>query len=145
MAWRRLGDKPLSEPMMVSLLTHISVNPPQWVKQWRCRLSCTNLSIWYHDSYHRYMIWYNWYILYYYQHHIIYDMMWYGMLIDDLVLPWARGLLQYKDAISPELDIFIMYLERCSLFWNEEIIVTHLSDPVSLGVLGAPFETQPFK
>ena len=26
MAWRRPGDKPLSEPMMVSLLTHICVN-----------------------------------------------------------------------------------------------------------------------
>ena len=25
MAWHRLGDKPLSEPMMVSLLTHICV------------------------------------------------------------------------------------------------------------------------
>ena len=25
MAWRRPGDKPLSEPMMVSLLTHICV------------------------------------------------------------------------------------------------------------------------
>ena len=32
MAWRRLGDKPLSEPMMVSLLTHICVARPQWVK-----------------------------------------------------------------------------------------------------------------
>ena len=32
MAWRRSGDKPLSEPMMVSLLTHISVTRPQWVK-----------------------------------------------------------------------------------------------------------------
>ena len=31
MAWRRLGDKPLSEPMMVSLLTHICVTRPQWV------------------------------------------------------------------------------------------------------------------
>ena len=31
MAWRRLGDKPLSEPMMVSLLTHICVTRPhQW-------------------------------------------------------------------------------------------------------------------
>ena len=29
MAWRRLGDKPLSEPMMVSLLTHICVSRPQ--------------------------------------------------------------------------------------------------------------------
>ena len=34
MAWRRPGDKPLSEPMMVSLLTHICVTWPQWVKYW---------------------------------------------------------------------------------------------------------------
>ena len=32
MAWRRPGDKPLSEPMMVSLLTHVCVTRPQWVK-----------------------------------------------------------------------------------------------------------------
>ena len=32
MAWRRPGDKPLSEPMMVSSLTHICVTRPQWVK-----------------------------------------------------------------------------------------------------------------
>ena len=31
MAWRRAGDKPLSEPMMSSLLTHICVTRPQWV------------------------------------------------------------------------------------------------------------------
>ena len=31
MAWRRLGDKPLSEPMVISLLTHICVTRPQWV------------------------------------------------------------------------------------------------------------------
>ena len=30
MAWRRPGDKPLSEPMMVSLLTHICVTLPQY-------------------------------------------------------------------------------------------------------------------
>ena len=29
MAWRRSGDKPLSEPMMVSLPTHICVTRPQ--------------------------------------------------------------------------------------------------------------------
>ena len=32
MAWRQPGDKPLSEPMMVSLLTHICVTRPQWLK-----------------------------------------------------------------------------------------------------------------
>ena len=31
MAWRRPGDKPLSEPMMVTLPTHICVTRPQWV------------------------------------------------------------------------------------------------------------------
>ena len=31
MAWRRPGDKPLSERMIVSLLTHICVTRPQWV------------------------------------------------------------------------------------------------------------------
>ena len=33
MAWRRSGDKPLSEPMMISLPTHICVSRPQWVKK----------------------------------------------------------------------------------------------------------------
>ena len=32
MALRRSGAKPLSEPMMASLLTHICVTRPQWVK-----------------------------------------------------------------------------------------------------------------
>ena len=32
MAWRRPGDKPLSEAMMVNLPTHICVFRPQWVK-----------------------------------------------------------------------------------------------------------------
>ena len=31
-AWNRLGDKQLSDLMMVSLLTHICVTQPQWVK-----------------------------------------------------------------------------------------------------------------
>ena len=30
MVWRRPGDKPLSEPMVVSLPTHICVARPQW-------------------------------------------------------------------------------------------------------------------
>ena len=31
MTWRRSGDKPLSEPMMVSSLRHICATRPQWV------------------------------------------------------------------------------------------------------------------
>ena len=46
MAWHWPGDKPLYEPMMVSLPTHICVTRPQWVNklfpswttwQWTCR------------------------------------------------------------------------------------------------------------
>ena len=40
MAWRRPGDKPLSEPMVVSLLTHICVTRPQWVKGCVCTFVC---------------------------------------------------------------------------------------------------------
>ena len=36
MVWRRSGAKPLSEPMMVSLLTHICVTRPQWVNKTAC-------------------------------------------------------------------------------------------------------------
>ena len=39
MVWRRPGDKPISEPMMVSLLTHICVTQPQWVNMWYMRLT----------------------------------------------------------------------------------------------------------
>ena len=35
MAWRRPGDKPLSEPMMISLLTHICFTRPQLVNNYR--------------------------------------------------------------------------------------------------------------
>ena len=33
MAWRRPGDKPLSEPRMESLLAHICVTWPQWLNK----------------------------------------------------------------------------------------------------------------
>ena len=32
-AWRLSGDKPLYEPMMVSLVTYICVTRPQWVQE----------------------------------------------------------------------------------------------------------------
>ena len=34
MAWRRPGDKPLSEPMIVGLPMHMCFTRPQWVNQW---------------------------------------------------------------------------------------------------------------
>ena len=32
MAWCRPGDKPLSEPIIVSLMTHVCVTRPRWIK-----------------------------------------------------------------------------------------------------------------
>ena len=40
MAWRRPGDKPLSETMVESLLTHICVTRPQWVNMETLRHYC---------------------------------------------------------------------------------------------------------
>ena len=45
MAWRRSGDKPLSEPMMVSLLTHICVTRPQWANDLFTKNTCLSLSL----------------------------------------------------------------------------------------------------
>ena len=36
MTWRRPGNKPLSEPMLVRLPTHIYVTQPQWVNATHC-------------------------------------------------------------------------------------------------------------
>ena len=44
MAWRRVGAKPSSEPMMISLLTHISVTRPQWVKALVISINAYNVS-----------------------------------------------------------------------------------------------------
>ena len=51
MAWRRSGDKPLSEPMMVSLLTRICITWPQWVKLFakHCISNFNRVSIFLHQ------------------------------------------------------------------------------------------------
>ena len=61
MAWRRPGDKPLSETMMVRLLTHICVTRPQWVK----RLKPTEQHSVDDENIHRYTkMFYNYIILF---------------------------------------------------------------------------------
>ena len=37
MAWRRSGDKPLSEPMVTNSLTHLCVTQAQWVNHWHTK------------------------------------------------------------------------------------------------------------
>ena len=49
MAWSRAGDKPLSKPMMGSLLTHICVTRPIWINVfYNFRPVTTILSSWRH-------------------------------------------------------------------------------------------------
>ena len=73
MAWRRPGDKPLSEPRMESLLTHICVTWPQWVNMisWAITydfMSChvTSYHISCHMSHH---------VPYHKAYHISYDIL----------------------------------------------------------------------
>ena len=53
MAWRRTGDKPLSDSMMVSLPTHICLTRPQWVNSyiyWSQTHLCYYIHGWYLES-----------------------------------------------------------------------------------------------
>ena len=52
MAWRRSGDKPLSEPVMVILPTHKCVTRPQWLIRCICRYWLQLLEIFANISYH---------------------------------------------------------------------------------------------
>ena len=54
MAWRCPGDKSLTEPMVVSLVTHICVSRPQWLNSIGMKLAFTWLShlIWFmHEAF----------------------------------------------------------------------------------------------
>ena len=62
MAWRRPGEKPLSEPMLVKSLTHICVTRPQWVKGWLMAICSFLFTLGYtctysHQSWDMHIIW----------------------------------------------------------------------------------------
>ena len=52
MAWRRPGDKPLSETMVVCLPTHICVTRPQWVRSGQNHRSSKEVTLyrWWHGN-----------------------------------------------------------------------------------------------
>ena len=58
LAWRLPGDKPLSEPMMDNLLTHICVTRPQWVKTESAMAFCEVSSAALYDNHD--VIWWPW-------------------------------------------------------------------------------------
>ena len=53
MAWRRSGDKPLSEPMLGNLLTYICVTRPQWVNISTTKQSIYKIKCIFHGLYHK--------------------------------------------------------------------------------------------
>ena len=53
MTWRQSGDKPLSEPMMVNLLTYICVILPQWVNTFAPGRYGSNLKVWFSNLLYR--------------------------------------------------------------------------------------------
>ena len=57
MAWRRSGDKPLSEVKMVNSLTHICVTRPQWVKTWGLGFFCVCFFFFFFNSLMPYIWW----------------------------------------------------------------------------------------
>ena len=63
MAWCRPGDKPLSEPKMVRLPTHICVTRPQWVNTlWTRSIRAHSCIFTYHFIYiHYFCDWQHWF------------------------------------------------------------------------------------
>ena len=57
LAWRRSGDKPLSEPMTVSLLTHICPTRSQWVNH---HARNTNMAAWIRLGIRIFCVWLIW-------------------------------------------------------------------------------------
>ena len=50
MAWHRWGDKPLSEPMVLNLLAHLSVTLPRWITGKGSTHSHEIWSLWNHQE-----------------------------------------------------------------------------------------------
>ena len=98
MAWRRPDDKTLSEPMMVSLLTHICVTRPQWVKPYNHiyaqLFSIQTIYLW---SVTMYNITRQWYQISRYDHQTIQSTslpllaIWYTSTL----LKWAEEIIEY--------------------------------------------------
>ena len=102
MAWRRPGDKPLSEAMMVSLLTHICVARPQWVNtKHRTLFKHSRDPFCWHKNYKNYMI----------IHYVII----YGNSLFDCAYGTQLGNLLIR---SPRL-IFVIG-DVCIIYWDDQ-------------------------
>ena len=100
MAWRRPGDKPLSEPMMISLPTHICVTRPQWVNfRMRNRTRSQHFLKYY---YHRKM---------------------YTTISVHILVIFFCSELSRKMWVGSNDDVAVIYMIWCSYKW--ESVVNH--------------------
>ena len=94
MAWRRSGDKPFSEPMMVRLLMHICITRLQWVNLLPgLSLDILKMESWTHMDYGTHCKHNYYYILYYiyYTHHASRDALHHGwtcQILYNSLAPW---------------------------------------------------------
>ena len=121
MAWRRPGDKPLSEPMMVNLPTHICVTRPQWVKavwwrqskgKWLIKEGCCDTIHW------QYMGLINWHHTHIYisialTHHPLDKMAAISQIFSN-VFSWMKLL---QDGLKFHLSLFLMVQLTIYQYW----------------------------
>ena len=111
MAWRWPGDKPLSEPMMASLLTPICITQPQWVKY---------VSIWWDYIIHKCM--WDYKISWSFKGQNFWQML---VSVDSLMLEWNLKVISALIFFIPKwiiskdiivLTVFVWYQSISSLF-----------------------------
>ena len=133
MAWRRPGDKPLSEPMMVSLLTHICVTRPQWVKvleqhldiEWGSRYDmCENLppKKTYSES-----IFESWFLFWNGAVYLQVSLLVHTFLSNFLGTFWWASLKSYWSCWSVLWHKPVLIIESMSYFFGQNIILAALN------------------
>ena len=143
MAWRRPGNKLLSEPIMFSLLTHICVTQPQWVNPIRYAYDFVVLCYWpFVQGIRRWLV------------NSPHKGQWRGALMFSLICDWINAWVNNREAgdlrhyrahydvtvmISIQSDLFILMHQSCFICTGTIIWLSkwHLCNPERWGVNSA--------
>ena len=131
MAWRRPGDKPLSEPMMARLPTHICITRPQWVNKmdacywqlsrklpenlqisidtwWKCMISTPAL---------KYAMWLKWWLWVYTQVHDLLHMNSCGLPLGGIIVGFLKAICPSKIKLN-----MITCRKKYGIFFNQHCV-----------------------
>ena len=100
MAWRRPGDRPLSEAMMIRLMTHICVTRPQWCLHKMTTISQTKFS----------NTFFVWKLFYLYENFID---------ICSLVSSWQYGTIGSDNGLTPKRRQFRIWTNNGVVYWRK--------------------------